>query len=162
MPTWLWIAGSVVVVVLAGYAGTLLAKLQQQTKQQQKAQMDAIGKRNHKLFDSIFILAHAAKEEQCDLSEAAIRLGVLFDLVQGELRADFASAYPNLDQLYQGVRDMPRGDARKSIPKQERMRHDVERLKLEAELQPEILLELDTILSQRDSTMQQLSGYADA
>ncbi|WP_087023242.1 DUF2489 domain-containing protein [Thaumasiovibrio subtropicus] len=160
MPTWLWITGCIVVAVLAGYAGMLLAKLHQQTKRQAAMEEKAIGQRNFKLFDSIFIIAHAGREAQCDLSEASIRLGVLFDLVQGDLRIDFAEAYPNLNTLYEGVRDMPRGDARKAQPKKERMRNDVTRMKLEAELQDSIHEELNVILARREETMAQLAPFA--
>ncbi|WP_413113126.1 DUF2489 domain-containing protein [Thaumasiovibrio sp. DFM-14] len=160
MPVWLLVLGGSVVTVLAVYAGMLLTQLWQQKQRQQQAMVTAIAKRNHRIFDSIFVIAHAGQEGQCDLSEAAIRLGVLFDLIQGELRVDFAQRYPNLDRLYHAVKALPRGDERKALNKQVRMRQDVERMKLEAELQEAIMTEFAQLLSQRETTMSQLRPFA--
>ncbi|MGR5179281.1 DUF2489 domain-containing protein, partial [Vibrio mediterranei] len=53
------------------------------------------------------------------------------------------------NELYQVVKDMPRGEARKTIQKQERMKLDLERMKAEARLQDSIKLELDAILAMK-------------
>nr|WP_086938363.1 DUF2489 domain-containing protein [Thaumasiovibrio occultus] len=158
MPLWLWLTGGAIVTGFAGYAGFLLAKLHLQNKRQEEMLRNAVIKRNQRLFDSIFIIAEATKQGQCDLAEAAIRLAVLFDHVQGEWREEFATTYPSLADLNEVVKDLPRGDDRKQLAKRDRMRQDVERMKKEAELQDSILAELDILLAKKDTTLASLEA----
>ncbi|PKF51383.1 DUF2489 domain-containing protein [Enterovibrio nigricans] len=139
--------GGVIILSLAVYAGWLLAKLRQQTKTQQAAMNEAIKQRNLKIIESVDVIAMATLQEQCDLSEAAIRLYMIMDHLQGEKRVEFPTRFPALYELYDVVKDMPRGDARKDIPKKERMRHDMSRMKAESRLQQAIHTELEEILA---------------
>ncbi|WP_413525468.1 DUF2489 domain-containing protein [Photobacterium phosphoreum] len=152
--TLLFVIGSVVVAGLALYAGLLLAKLYQQHQRHKlflaraaEQQVEAIKARNDNILESVFIIAMACKQDQCDISEAAIRLYKLMEVLQVDKQVDFAATYPALTDLYQVVKDMPRGDARQQIEKQSRMRFDLERMKAESRLQADIKLELDAILS---------------
>jgi tRNA A37 methylthiotransferase MiaB len=148
--TLLFVIGSVVVAGLALYAGLLLAKLYQQQQRHKlflaraaEQQVEAIKARNDNILESVFIIAMACKQDQCDISEAAIRLYKLMEVLQADKQVDFAATYPALTDLYQVVKDMPRGDARQQIEKQSRMRFDLERMKAESRLQADIKLELD-------------------
>ncbi|OEE71171.1 coproporphyrinogen III oxidase [Enterovibrio norvegicus FF-33] len=139
--------GGAIILGLAIYAGWLLAKLRHQTKLQ-AAQMDAATKkRNLKIIESVDVIAMATLQEQCDFSEAAIRLFMIMDHLQGEKRVDYPTRYPALYELYDVVKDMPRGDARKAIDKKERMRDNMVRMKTEARLQQAIHTELEEILA---------------
>lgn len=136
----------VIVVALSGYAGWLFWKLHLQKLAQRQHEKNAAEQRNHKIIESVDVIALAALQGQCDLSEAAIRLYMIMDHLQGEKRVNFAVAYPALFDLFETVKDMPRGEARKKILKKERMKFDFERLKAEARLQHAIYAELEEIL----------------
>ncbi len=135
------------VLALAGYALHLLRALRRQTQQQQAQHQAAITQRNDKIIESVDVIALAALQGQCDLSEAAIRLFMIMVHLQGDKQVDFASSFPATYELYQVVKDMPRGEERKKIAKKARMQGDLTRLKAEAKLQQAIHAELEEILA---------------
>ncbi len=139
--------GGVIILALAIYAGWLLAKLNHQTRQRKAFMEKAIQKRNLKIIESIDIIAFAALEQQCDLSEAAIRLYMIMGALQGDKEIDFSHRFPALFELYDLIKDMPRGDERKQVEKKERMQLDLIRVKAEARLVESINRELKDILS---------------
>ncbi len=140
------IVGGVIIFALAIYAGWLLAKLNHQTRQRKAFMEKAIQERNLKIIESIDVIAFAALEQQCDLSEAAIRLYMIMNALQGDKEVDFSRRYPALFELYDLIKDMPRGDERKQIEKKERMQLDLVRVKAEARLVEAINIELKNIL----------------
>jgi hypothetical protein len=139
--------GALIILALSVYAGTLLARLKRQTALQAEMEEAAIKKRNDKIIESVDVIAFAALKDQCDLSEAAIRLYMIMDHLQGEKRVEFDSRYPALFELYEAVKDTPRGDARKTLKKNERMRLDFDRANHEARLEQAIKAELAEILA---------------
>ncbi|SIO24004.1 DUF2489 domain-containing protein [Salinivibrio sp. ES.052] len=139
--------GALIILALSVYAGILLAKLKRQSTLQAQQKEAAITKRNDKIVESVDVIAFAALKDQCDLSEAAIRLYMIMDHLQGEQRVEFDSRYPALFELYEAVKDTPRGDARKTLKKKERMRLDLERAKHEARLEEAIKAEFAEILA---------------
>ncbi|WP_299019989.1 DUF2489 domain-containing protein [uncultured Photobacterium sp.] len=152
MTLWLGLAGTII-AVLAVYAGYLLFKLYQQhtrhktfLERAKLHQVEKINERNANIMDSVFIIAEAGKQDQCDMSEISIRLYKLMEVLQAEKHVDFASQYPAMNELYHVVKDMPRGDKRKTLHKKERMKLDLQRMKAEARLLNAIKRELDTIL----------------
>ncbi len=110
--------GALIILALSVYAGILLARLKRQTALQAEMEEAAIKKRNDKIIESVDVIAFAALKDQCDLSEAAIRLYMIMDHLQGEKRVEFDSRYPALFELYEAVKDTPRGDARKTLKKE--------------------------------------------
>lgn len=140
--TLLAIIGGVIIFALAGYAAYLLLKVRKQTQLQQQHQALAIEKRNANIFESVNTLCLAGIQGQCDLSEIAIRVYCIMDYVQGTARVDFEQEYPAISELYHIVKDMPRGEARQQIAKQERMRHNLTRQKAELRLTETITTEL--------------------
>ena len=153
MTLWLGLAGSIV-AVLAAYAGYLLFKLYQQNQrhkafreQAEHLQAEKVKLRNANIMDSVFTIAEAGRQEQCEMAEIAIRLYKLMEVLQAEQSVDFAREYPAMNELYHVVKDMPRGAARKTLQKQERMKLDLVRMKAEARLLDEIKGELDRILA---------------
>ena len=87
----------------------------------------------------------AGIQGQCDLSEISIRVYCIMDYVQGEQRIDFDSSYPAISELYSIVKDMPRGEERSQLAKQERMKHNLVRQKAEARLMDAIVEELKVL-----------------
>ncbi|UTV27653.1 DUF2489 domain-containing protein [Photobacterium atrarenae] len=150
---WFGLASSVV-AVLAGYAGYLLFKLYQQHQRHQaflaraeRVQAEGIEQRNANIMESVLIIAQAGKQDECDMSEVAIRLYKLMEVLQGDRQVDFASTYPAMHELYEVVKDMPRGEARKTLEKRERMKLDMMRMKAESRLMNDIKRELDLVLA---------------
>jgi len=140
--------GGAIIVALASYAAYLLWQVKKQQALQLQHQQLAIEKRNANIFDSVNILCMAGIQGQCDLSEISIRVYCIMDYVQGEQRINFEQEYPAISELYHLVKDMARGDARQALPKQERMKQNLERTKAESRLQEAIIDEL-TALKQR-------------
>ncbi|NOH30831.1 DUF2489 domain-containing protein [Vibrio mediterranei] len=140
--TLLAIAGAIIIVGLASYAGYLLLQLKKQKELQQQHRDLAIQKRNANIFESVDTICLATIQGQCDVSEAAIRLYNIMDYVQGNDRVDFDESYPATSELYHIVKDMPRGDARQEMKKQDRMQDNLTRQKAEARLNDAIIEEL--------------------
>ncbi|WPC74039.1 DUF2489 domain-containing protein [Vibrio porteresiae] len=141
--TLLAIAGALVIIGLATYAGYLLLQLKKQKVLQAQHRALAIEKRNANIFDSVNILCLAVIQGQCDVSEASIRIYNIMDYVQGEQRVEhFEQEFPALSELYHIVKDMARGDARNALPKRERMEQNLARMKAEARLSDAIVDEL--------------------
>ncbi|GAA3542837.1 DUF2489 domain-containing protein [Zobellella aerophila] len=131
-------AGGVIIVGLAGYAGILLARLRQQQLHRERA----IARRNARILDSIRVIASAVREDQCNLSEGAIRLTNLLNTLQFRRPRDFTGEYPGLYGLYDKVKDMPTHEARKQYKRNEIMRMDLERAGFEHELEGQIKAEV--------------------
>lgn len=153
MTLWLGLAG-LIIAMLASYAAYLWLKVYQQHKRHQafllraeQQQVEGIKQRNANIMESVMIIAEAGKQDQCDMSEITIRLYKLMEVLQGDQHVDFAAQYPAMYALYDVVKDMPRGDARKSLAKKERMTLDLQRMKTEARLLDAIKAELEHILA---------------
>lgn len=140
--TVLAIAGGIIILGLASYAGYLLLQLKKQKELQEQHKHLAIEKRNANIFESVSVLCLAGIQGQCDLSEISIRLYNIMDYVQGEDRVDFDKEYPATAELFHIVKDMARGDDRQKLVKKERMKQNLERQKAESRLQDAIIEEL--------------------
>ncbi|QXW31676.1 DUF2489 domain-containing protein [Aeromonas sanarellii] len=127
--------GGLILLGLAVYAGTLLARL----KRQHDGQQQAIAVRNERILESVRVIAHAVRDGQCDYSEGAIRLTNLLDALQIKEGRAFASEFPGLYGLYDKVKEMPTHEARRALKRNEVMKMDLERSGYEAELEAQIL-----------------------
>ncbi len=136
------IAGAVIIIALASYAGYLLLQLKKQKELQLKHQKLAIEKRNANIFENVHTLCQAGIQGQCDLSEISIRVYCIMDYVQGEERIDFDKTYPAIAELYHIVKDMARGEDRQQLAKKERMQQNLARQKAESRLTETIVEEL--------------------
>lgn len=139
----LLILAAVIVAALAFYAGNLLWQLQQQTKlkQQKKAEKEQY------LRDSIVLICKAMLEQQCELSEGALRLWVLLDHLVPEHKPDPVQSYPGLHRMYQVVKDMPTHKARKQQHKDLTRQQDDVRLQAEQDLKDFILADTAALLA---------------
>ncbi|NKJ69255.1 DUF2489 domain-containing protein [Vibrio chemaguriensis] len=143
--TLLAIAGVVIIIALASYAGYLLLQLKKQKELQLKHQKLAIDKRNANIFENVHTLCQAGIQGQCDLSEISIRVYNIMDYVQGEDRVDFDKTYPSISELYHIVKDMARGEERQQLAKKERMQQNLTRHKAESRLTDAIIEELKVL-----------------
>ncbi|WP_077340005.1 DUF2489 domain-containing protein [Pseudocolwellia agarivorans] len=137
---WLYIVLALLIIVpLAIYAGMLMSRLKKQTADQAIAEQEkqaSLKQHDTKILKSVVIIVRAMKEEQCDLSEGCWRLSVLLDSLK--LSSELESLFPSVYQLYNAIKHMPILEERKKLAKQERMKLDFERMKLEADLKPKI------------------------
>ncbi|TXM34850.1 DUF2489 domain-containing protein [Vibrio parahaemolyticus] len=143
--TLLAIAGAVIIIALASYAGYLLLQLKKQKGLQLKHQKLAIDKRNANIFENVHTLCQAGIQGQCDLSEISIRVYCIMDYVQGENRVNFDEVYPAISELYHIVKDMARGEDRQQLAKKERMQQNLTRQKAESRLTDAIIEELKVL-----------------
>ena len=146
--TLLAIAGGIIILGLASYAGYLLLQLKKQKELQLRHQQLAIEKRNANIYENVNTLCLAGIQGQCDLSEISIRVYCIMDYVQGDDRIDFDEKYPAIAELYHVVKDMVRGEDRQALPKQERMQQNLTRHKTESRLQELIVEELKVLQKQ--------------
>ena len=145
----LLLAAAVIVAALAFYAGKLLWQLQQQTKQRQQDELQyqqKLADKRRYLTDSIILICRAMLEQQCELSEGALRVWVLLDHLQPDRQPDPVLSYPGLHQMYQVVKDMPTHEARKQQTKQQLFQQDKIRLNAEQELKRAILADSKALL----------------
>ncbi|MGR6840915.1 DUF2489 domain-containing protein [Aliivibrio wodanis] len=143
--TLLALLGGAIILALASYAGSLLMKLKKQKELQEQHRKLAIQKRNANIFENVVLLCQAGMQERCDHSELAIRLYCIMDYLQEDDRIDVEQDYPALSELYHVVKDMPRGDARQELAKQDRMKDNLVRTKAEARLQDAIKEEIQQL-----------------
>lgn len=139
----LLVGAAVIVAALAFYAGRLLWQLQQQTKQQQQKKAE----KEQYLRDSIVLICKAMLEQQCELSEGALRLWVLLDHLVPEHKPDPVQSYPWLHRMYQVVKDMPTHKARKQQDKALTQQQDDVRLQAEQDLKDFILADTAALLA---------------
>ena len=147
---WIYLVllGIVIIGVLAAIATKLLRQVKQQTLEQEKkqaAQQQALQQHDKKIIASVIIIVRAMKEEQCDIAEGCWRLSVLLDSLK--LSQDLNVQFPAIFKLYEAIKHMPIMSARKKLDKQSRMKLDLERMKIEAELAEDIRRDI-TLLHQ--------------
>lgn len=133
--------GAVVIVSLGIYAGQLLSKLKvQKEKQQQKREERLVN-----INQSIQTIAFAMLQQQCNLSEGAIRIFKILESVPIIPLPDYGAQYPALFKLYEHVKELPTHEARNQLSKKERRLQDRDREQQESELESQILHELESL-----------------
>lgn len=139
---WILLAlGAVIIVGLSIYAGRLLFLLKAQNDRNHKARQ----KRIDSMTISIQTIAFAVQQQQCDLSEGAIRICRLLEAMPLDPQPDHAQRYPALHSLFHKVKEYPTHEARQALSKFERREQDKERGQIESELESEILVEVEKL-----------------
>ncbi|MCP3129105.1 DUF2489 domain-containing protein [Shewanella sp. KJ2020] len=136
MSTAIVILGFFIIVALSSYATYLLLKLQRQKKRQQAALVEREAVANAKraqVLDDIRYIATAMIEDRCEISEGVVRIGRLFEILS--LSERVAPEFPALFEHFELIKDHPIMEARQALPKQERMKLDLIRMKSEAALE---------------------------
>ncbi len=141
------IVGAVVIITaLAFYAAKLLTQLKQQTAKIELVAQErkiALMKHDTKILKSVVIIAHAMKEEQCDIAEGCWRLSVLLDSLK--LSEGLSEEFPTIFQLYNEIKHMPILEERKKLAKKERMKLDLQRMKAETNLSAKIIIDVTAL-----------------
>ena len=133
----LFVIAAIIIVGLGVYAGRLLFMLQKQKSQQEEIR----SKRVASMQSSIQTIAFAMQQQQCDLSEGAIRICRLLEALPLSPLPDFNKRYPAIHALFELVKDYPTHELRLAMKKQERMQQDKQRQQFESELETKILRE---------------------
>ena len=131
-------------LILAGlsfYAGKLLMQVKQQQQKQQQQIEQKKQERDNRLIESIQTISHAMESEQCEISEGALRLAVLFDHLSNAQVVNYPKKYPAIHALNEKIKHFAILEERKKLEKKERMRQDFQRLKAEAEFKDLVLAE---------------------
>lgn len=126
-----------IIAGLAFYAGSLLFKI----KNQNKLRANKTQQRIENITESIQTIAKAVEQQQCNLSEASIRLYHLLEALPLTDKPDFSTKFPGLYTLYNAIKDLPTHQARKEQAKRETHKQDLQREALETELESQILKE---------------------
>ena len=100
---WVYAIVSAVIIIaaLAFYAVKLLSQLKKQTAKIELVDQErkiALAKHDTKILKSVVIIAHAMKEEQCDVAEGCWRLSVLLDSLK--LSEKLSEEFPAIFELY--------------------------------------------------------------
>lgn len=135
MSTALIVLGFIIIVALSSYATFLLLKLKRQKQRQQVAHAEreiAANAKRAQVLGDIRYIATAMIEDRCEISEGVVRIGRLFEILS--LSERVAPEFPSLFQHFELIKDHPIMEARQALPKQERMKLDLIRMKSEAEL----------------------------
>ena len=91
------------------------------------------------------MIAKAITEQQCELSEGAIRICRLLEKVYLEQDAKYPKTYPALHQLDDFLAQYPTHEGYKALKRQERMRFDVKRAEQELALKTSIEAECELL-----------------
>ncbi|MGX7655117.1 DUF2489 domain-containing protein [Shewanella putrefaciens] len=135
MSTALIVLGFIIIVALSSYATFLLLKLKRQKQRQQVAHAErevAANAKRAQILGDIRYIATAMIEDRCEISEGVVRIGRLFEILS--LSERVAPEFPSLFQHFELIKGHPIMEARQALPKQERMKLDLIRMKSEAEL----------------------------
>ena len=144
--TFNWILATLAAVLIIAGLSFYLGRLLWLVKQQQLKQQQVVDAKNADLTQSIVLIAKAMREEQCELSEGALRIWVLLDHLQLPNKPNAVQTYPGLFKMYDVVKDMPTHKARKQQDKVLTRQQDEIRLKAEQDLKDFILADTAALL----------------
>lgn len=114
---WLALAGLLIIVGLAAYAGTLWARVWR--RQRKKSSQEA--ERNERLAGDVQFLARSLLNDQVPVIEGAIRIKVLLDNYSGPRREDLDVQV--FESIYDSTAHIPTHQGWKDLPKPERDIH---------------------------------------
>lgn len=144
----LFIFLTLVVFGLGIYLGMLLAKLKQQniqTQQMKKVLELNLKEREQFLKDSILIIARASINQQCELSEACIRL---WKLLENYPEVANKPEYAIIERMYQDLQEFAYLEDRDKLTAKERFDQDKKRFKVEDKYRSEMVKSLNLLIAQ--------------
>ncbi|WP_413700665.1 DUF2489 domain-containing protein [Psychromonas sp. KJ10-10] len=146
------ILASIIIVVLAFYVGVLVKRIKSQkmaiahATQEKEAQLATKKQeRNDNLCESIRFIARATAQQQCNVSEVAIRLSVLLETLLIEPKINIDQEYPAISALFDKVKDFATHAERKKIDKKLLKQQDKQREAFEKEFEQAIIKEAQSL-----------------
>ncbi len=104
----------------------------------------AYEKNKSEIIESVRIISLATVQNQCDLSEACIRLQNL--MKRNEVVDKFASYIPVVEEMYQEIKDFAYLDERAKLSKQEKFKQDNKRFVIEEKFNNKFRKNLNQLL----------------
>lgn len=154
------VTGVIIILALSIYAGKLLKQVKLQRIQQQKnkeIQLAQLSQHDKKVLSSVTIIVRAMREEQCDVSEGCWRLCVLLESLKSI--TTLTDKFPAIFELYASIKHLSILEERKQLTKQQRMKQDVERMKVESKLIESIKTELELLQSLTELELKRLTTH---
>ena len=139
--TFLIIAGIAIIIGLGVYAGRLLFLLKQQNLRQKLMRESRI----NTITESILTITKAMEQQQCELSEGAIRVVNLLDALPIQSPPDYRQKFPHIHTLFVEISGFAVLDARKKLSSKEKWQQDKEREQIESVHESNVLTELPEI-----------------
>ncbi|WP_395339023.1 DUF2489 domain-containing protein [Ningiella sp. W23] len=135
------VVAALIITALGAYAGRLVFMLNAQNQRQ----LNARQKRLDSINQSVQTIAFAMQQQQCDLSEGAVRICSMLEAVPLSPLPDYQKEFPALHELFGKVKHYPTHEARQALSKKERRAQDKEREQFESELESAILVETEKL-----------------
>lgn len=136
------IIGGLIVAGLAFYAGRLLLLLSKQNQRRQQA----LDERINTISESIVTISKAMLQQQCELSEGAIRICNLLKALPLNPSPEYANKFPAIFTLFDAISGFATLEARRALDKRSRMQEDKQRQEIESQHESLVLNELDSII----------------
>ena len=127
----------IIAVAIIVALGVYAQRLRKQVQAREQALQDVVDQARVKTLENVSIIAQALLDEQIDVMEASLRIRTLIDIIEPD--------WFELEPMKVFVAITRRGGhlathgARKELPKQERMKQDMERISLEGEYYDAVL-----------------------
>jgi hypothetical protein len=137
---------ALIVLGLGIYLGVLLGKIKQQKikeNQMQDKLLSLASEREVFLKDSIITISRAAVQNQCELSEACIRV---YELLKNYPELGAHEEYSVIRHMYEALSDFPYLAERQKLSKQERFVQDTKRFQVEEKFRSEVVKSLDLLI----------------
>lgn len=131
----------IIIAALGAYAGRLLYLLKQQNAQRRHA----IAQRVARICESVEVICKAMEQQQCELSEGAIRVCNLLNALPVADLPDFNQQFPAMYSLFEQVRHFAVLQEREALSKKEKYQQDKSRGQIESEYESRVLAELTSI-----------------
>ncbi|GLS90691.1 hypothetical protein GCM10007916_17580 [Psychromonas marina] len=143
---------SIIIIVLAFYAGMLIKRINIQKTQLAQAAAEQVQQaslkkqqRNDNICESIRFIARATAQKQCNVSEAAIRLSVLLETLLIDPKIDIDKDYPAISTLFEKVKGFATHVERKNMDKKSLKQQDKQRQIFENEFEDAIIKEAQSL-----------------
>lgn len=143
-------AAIAVIVILSGIAAYYLIKLKHAKKSQQKAIAEgeaAWRKKQEEIAADIRFIASAMVQEQCEITEGCMRLTVLMDRLDENLR--FQPEFSSIRAHFEATAHMPTHDAYKALKPKQRFELDKQRFELEEKNKTSVLKDAQTLVTKK-------------
>lgn len=138
---------ALITLSLGVYLGYLLSRVKSQKKKQRDSEeklLELSRQRKEHLVESIITIARAAVQDQCELSEACIRIKKLLEnYPQVAERADFEI----IARMYGELSGFAYLEERKALSKQEKFNQDKKRFLVEDKFRDPMLKSLKTLIT---------------
>jgi hypothetical protein len=138
-----FLVGLAIILPLMGYTIGLYWRLYKQHQQIKQIQSKHI-QHDEEVINSVKTIAEALDAEQCEYSEGCYRICVLLQSLKFYQFDETLT--PNIFTFYEQVSQLAILDERKALPKQQRMKEDLQRFKLEAKYLDQLKQELPHVL----------------